>query len=141
MRDLPPAADENLLWRISFPYMYDHCSSSGIYIITAPEEMMQNIVSAAVTDPVQIAMNRLDMAMGYLWPYVSHLFLVDFFPHRLAAATDILRAVDFGQSDEIKEVHVMALIGELVDALNNAEAVLAGSGEAVAAASLDKEEE
>ena len=48
--------------------------------------------------------------------------MCDFFPHLLAAATDILRAVDFGDEAVGDQA---AKIKELVDALNECELICA----------------
>lgn len=54
--------------------------------------------------------------------YVQDLFIVDFFPHRLAAATDLLRAADFGEGDDVR---VNKLARELAAALDAVELVMA----------------
>ena len=66
----------------------------------------------------------MDLARACLWPHVKELFDVDFFPHRLAAATDLLRAVDFGENADEK---VVALAAELTSALDISEQVASGN--------------
>lgn len=138
MKDLNPSVDENRLWQICFPYTFAACNNEGVYIVCSPEEMLKRIeLMNNIRTAVDKATARLDMAICYLWPYVADLFVVDFFPHRLAAATDLLRAVDFGEG---KDLTVAALARELAGALDNLEKTYAAeSNEAGLAAAEESE--
>ena len=135
--------DENKLWKICFPNLYRMVQDEGTYIIRSEEELDTCLrLVGPGRSRVDRAISRLDVAITYMWPYVSDLFIVDFFPHRLAAATEIWRAADFGRG---KELRVAALAKELSLALDSLERILAeenGTEEGlhVAEASVFKEE-
>ena len=123
MKELQPNIDENKLWRMCFPYCFAEAQREGVYVVISPEAAERKLKdSGGGRSPLERAVSRLDMAIAYLWPHVSDLFLVDFFPHRLAAATDILRAVDFGEG---QEPTVGLLAKELAESLDALEQTLA----------------
>ena len=97
MKQLPDNVDENKLWKVCFPHFLPRSQARGVYVI-ASEEVTRGRYRDLPLDrlPLERAVLRLELACCALWPAVSDLFLCDFFPHLLAAATDILRAVDFG---------------------------------------------
>ena len=121
MKELMMNIDENKLWEYCFPYAYKQSCSQGVYVVSNTENLLEQVVHAEDNDEEQ-AVLRLDMAIACIWPHVEELFCVDFFPHRLAAATDLLRAVDFGEG---KDKQLNALGEELASALDNLEVVLA----------------
>jgi len=122
MIDLKPGMDEDQVWKLCFPNIYRKCRYEGVYVIKSEEELALAAKehSASRTD-VDRCLSRLDAAITYLWPAVSDLFAVDFFPHRLAAATDLLRAVDFGEEQSPR---VQLLAKELSDAVTALEKTL-----------------
>ena len=112
MKELDPRIDENMLWQAAFPRFYERATHDGVFIMPHGD--------GATAE--ERAISRLDMTMVCLWPYVQDLFIVDFFPHRLAAATDLLRAADFGEGDDVR---VNKLARELAAALDAVELVMA----------------
>ena len=127
MKELDPRIDENRLWQAAFPCFYERATRDGVYIIPQEDDFLaflQEHGSGATAE--DRAISRLDMAMVCLWPYLQELFLVDFFPHRLAAATDLLRAADFGEGDDLR---INKLARELAAALDAVERVMAEEGE------------
>lgn len=125
MKELHPNIDENKLWQICFPYIHSYVAQEGSYIMVSPEQVLSTMEGDDVSTPVKRALFRLNMAMACLWPYVENLFSIDFFPHRLAAATDLLRAAEFGEGGDKL---LVALPGELAEALDELEKQL-GSDE------------
>jgi hypothetical protein len=120
MIDLKANIDENVLWQYCFPCFYGQCCRQGAYIIKSTEELINRLGEVEDNAEAQ-ALARLDMAMACLWPYVKDLFCVDFFPHQLAAATDLLRAIQFGEQENAA---ISALGAELSEALDNVENIL-----------------
>lgn len=120
MKELMMNMDENKLWEYCLPNTYKQCSSQGVYIVSTQDVLLERVMQAEVSDEEQASL-RLDMAIACLWPHVEGLFCVDFFPHRLAAATDLLRAIDFGEG---KNKQLNDLAAELAAALDNLEVVL-----------------
>ena len=131
--------EEQQLWNTCFPHFAPYAQKRGAYIIRPQETILKELQAGmGLEDPCMQAAVRLELACSGLWPQVSDLFLCDFFPHLLAASTDILRAVGFGEEAPPERA---ALVQELVDALNNCETVLATADSAVAKASEPKEEQ
>lgn len=123
MKALKPNIDEDKLWAQSFPNYYPSAITEGVFIMPETPILMQQLIfGAAGVTQEERAIMRLDLAMSSLWPEVKELFFVDFFPHRLAAATDLLRAADFGEGPDSKR---NALAKELVAALDHVEQVYA----------------
>ena len=123
MKELDPRIDENMLWQAAFPRFYEHATHDGVFIMPQLDDFfafLQQHGGGATAE--ERAISRLDMTMVCLWPYVQDLFIVDFFPHRLAAATDLLRAADFGEGDDVR---VNKLARELAAALDAVELVMA----------------
>ena len=112
--------DEQSLWSACFPGLFRYYQKNGLYTMRTAEEVTQELPDL-LGDPTAEALARLELACITLWPQVEHLFVCDLFPHLLAAATDVLRAVDFGEHAPAAQA---ALIAELVDALNAAEAAV-----------------
>ena len=124
MKELDPRIDENMLWQAAFPRFYEHATHDGVFIMPQLDDFLaflQQHGDGATAE--ERAISRLDMTMVCLWPYVQDLFIVDFFPHRLAAATDLLRAADFGEGDDVR---VNKLARELAAALDAVELVAGG---------------
>lgn len=127
MKEIDPRIDENKLWEKAFPYFYRQSVREGIYIIPRENEFIAHLEQYGDGDtPAERAISRLDMAILCLWPHLQELFVVDFFPHRLAAATDLLRAAEFGESGD-QRVNLIA--GQLAQALDDVERLLAGEAE------------
>ena len=123
MRKINSNIDENKLWRLCFPHFLPRSEAQGVYVIAPEEVTRQRYQEAPFSElPLEKAQLRLELACGALWGAVEQLFVCDFFPHLLAAATDILRAVDFG--DEA-DADLAPRIRELVDALNECELICA----------------
>lgn len=123
MRELKNNIDENKLWRLCFPHFLPRSQAAGVYVVSSEEVARRRYQDQPLSDlPVEKAQLRLELACAALWPAVADLFLCDFFPHLLAAATDILRAVDFGDQAQGDQA---ARVQELVDALNECELVCA----------------
>ena len=123
MKEINANIDENKLWKLCFPHFFIRSVSRGFYVISTEEAARRRYQDGPLSDlPLEKAELRLELACIALWPQVEQLFLCDFFPHLLAAATDILRAVDFGEdapADQAERVQ------ELVDALNECELICA----------------
>lgn len=115
--------DKNKLWQICFPHLYDRVGRESPYIIPAEAELIKqlNANGGGATD-LERAFCRLDLTIACLWPYVEILFGGDVFPHRLAAATDLLRAVDLGEGEDTRR---SALARELAASLDDLETLLA----------------
>ena len=127
MKDIAPQIDENRLWQMAFPCFYQRASQEGVYIMPQLDELLLTLrENGGGATAEERALSRLDMALVCLWPYLEDLFVVDFFPHRLAAATDLLRAADFGEGDDQR---LNQLARELAAALDAVERVLAAQGE------------
>lgn len=125
MKQMNVNLDENKLWQICFPNLYARVGQESSYIITGQEELIKQLqANGGGATALERAFSRLDLAIACLWPYVEALFCADFFPHRLAAATDLLRAVDFGEVDDPR---TGALARELAAALDDLENLLAAS--------------
>ena len=121
MKQIGNNIDENKLWRLCFPHFLPRSQARGVYVISSEEVARQRYQGDPLANlPLEKASLRLELACAALWPYVQDLFLCDFFPHLLAAATDILRAVDFGEGAEEDKA---PLIKELTDALNECELI------------------
>ncbi len=114
--------DENQLWQQAFPYFFPYACAEGVYIIPVTSQLMQQIMySGGGSTKTERAISRLDLAISSLWQKIDYLFSVDFFPHRLAAATDLLRAADFGEGPDTQ---INALAIEVAQAVDNVERVL-----------------
>lgn len=114
---------KDAMWQGSFPHLYALCRKQSSYTIPNRERLTRSLQSGLMlVGERSNAVLRLDMAIACLWPQISYLFVSDTFPHRLAAATDILRAVSFGegQAEQVRE-----LANELVAALDALERLLA----------------
>ena len=130
--------DEQQLWNICFPHFAPYAQKRGAYMIRNQKSVLRELQAGlGLENACNEAVVRLELACGSLWPEVSELFLCDFFPHVLAAATDILRAVDFGENAPPEQA---ALIQELVDALNNCETAAATADCAAVKASEPRED-
>lgn len=123
MKQINENIDENKLWRLCFPHFLPRSEAQGVFVM-APEEVARERYRGLPLSalPLEKATLRLELACAALWPTVSDLFVCDFFPHLLAAATDLLRAVDFGEEAEPEQA---ARIQELTDALNECELICA----------------
>ncbi|NLF79980.1 MAG: hypothetical protein GX572_02175 [Clostridia bacterium] len=121
---LESALNENKLWGLCFPHLYEQSIREGSYIIHCEETLLKAITeNGGGKTMLERAFSRLDMSMACLWPQVSYLFSTDLFQHRLAAATDLLRAAQFGDSEQ--EL-LVALGAEIAAALDALEYLLAG---------------
>jgi hypothetical protein len=115
-------AFEKTLWQQSYPSFFDYAVRGGIFIIPDLQQLMKQIAVSGVGDnEIDRALLRLDLSMSILWPKVKDLFVADFFPHRLAAATDLLHAVDFVEEPD-KQINELAI--ELAASLDNIEDIL-----------------
>ena len=127
MKALDPRIDENKLWQMTFPCFYQHAAKEGVYVMPQLNDLLLQLqLDGGGCSAEERAFNRLDLAMACLWPLVKDLFCVDFFPHRLAAATDMLRAADFGEGNNSQ---VNALAHELAEALNAVETLLSADSD------------
>ncbi|MBQ3287425.1 MAG: hypothetical protein IJH45_05675 [Firmicutes bacterium] len=123
MKEISNNIDENKLWRLCFPHFLPRAEAAGVFVMASAEVARKRYQDQPLSDlPLEKAELRLELACAALWDSVKDLFLCDFFPHLLAAATDILRAVDFGDEAEGDRA---AQIKELVDALNECELICA----------------
>lgn len=123
MKEINNNIDENKLWRLCFPHFLPRAEAAGVFVVASSEVARKRYQDQPLSDlPLEKAQLRLELACAALWDGVKDLFLCDFFPHLLAAATDILRAVDFG--DEAAGERAVQ-IKELVDALNECELICA----------------
>lgn len=114
---------EDAIWQASFPYFFAFARQQGAYDIPDRDMMLRALQSGfALTGARSNAVLRLDMAIASLWPHIVNKFASPHFQHRLAAATDILRAVDFGDD---QPAVIAELARELTDALEALEQVLA----------------
>lgn len=116
--------DEQALWTTCFPHFAPVSMKKGVYIMPKEADLLQELQQGKrnLYDKREAAVARLELACAALWPSVADLFVCDFFPHLLAAATDILRATDFGEG---ATPGVAAQVQELVYALNGCEKVFA----------------
>jgi len=113
---------EDAIWQASFPHLYALGQRQGSYTIPDKELMIKALQSGfMLIGEKNNAILRLDMVIACLWPQVCHLFAGDVFPHRLAAATDILRMLNFGEG---KPEEVQKLVSELSHALDGLEQLL-----------------
>lgn len=123
MKEISKNIDENKLWRLCFPHFLPRAEAAGVFVMASSEVARRRYQDQPLSDlPLEKARLRLELACADLWDSVKELFLCDFFPHLLAAATDILRAVDFGDEAVGDQA---AKIKELVDALNECELICA----------------
>lgn len=123
MKEIGNNIDENKLWRLCFPHFLPRAEAAGVFVMASAEVARKRYQDQPLSDlPLEKAELRLELACAALWDSVKDLFLCDFFPHLLAAATDILRAVDFGDEASGEQ---SARIKELVDALNECELICA----------------
>ncbi|MBR5428909.1 MAG: hypothetical protein IK116_00110 [Firmicutes bacterium] len=123
MKQISNNIDENKLWRLAFPHFLPRSEAKGFFVLASEEVTRQRYQGQPLSDlPLERAQLRLELACAALWPDVKELFLCDFFPHLLAAATDILRAVDFGEGSPAEQA---PKVQELVDALNECELLCA----------------
>ena len=131
MKEMDLNLDENQLWQICFPNLYRQSGKEGSYIIPDLDEQIKKLKdNGGGYTALERAFSRLELAVSSIWPYVESLFCLDFFPHRLVAATDLLRAVDFG---EVEDMRMAALARELAMALDDVENLLAAGGNRVEA--------
>jgi hypothetical protein len=129
---------ENKLWELCAPQLYEQSAREGSYIMPSEEKLLQRIrENGGGSTILERAYSRLDMALACLWPQVKYLFNADFFPHRLAAATELLRAAQFGEGEKAQ---LEALGMELAAALDALEYLLsAGQPESFIQAAEDPE--
>ena len=113
---------DDAIWQASFPHLYALGQKQGCYTIPDKEMMVRALQSGfMLIGEKNNAILRLDMAIACLWPQVRHLFGGDVFPHRLAAATDILRVLNFGEE---QPEAVQKLVSELSHSLDDLEHLL-----------------
>lgn len=115
--------DVTQVWRICFPAAYAYAARLGVFVMLGTTPLLRLLRQGDMRyeQMADSAVLRLELAISALWPYVEHLFAVDFFPHLLAAATEILRAADFCLEDS----PLIALLAEEVAAaVRNLETVL-----------------
>jgi len=115
--------NENKLWQTAFPNCWMLGQQEGVYEAPDLRELLSALQNGmTLTGEENRALIRLDLAIACLWQHVHEEFPINLFPHRLAAATDLLRAVNFGegQSEEITKI-----AAELMQALDQLEQVLA----------------
>ena len=113
---------EDAICQASIPHIYALGQQQGSYTVPDKEMMVRALQSGfMLIGERNNSILRLDMAIACLWPQVRHLFASDTFAHRLAAATHILRVLNFGdgQPEEVR-----GLAAELSQALDNLEQVL-----------------
>ena len=113
---------ENELWEKCFPYCYRAGQTEGTYAIRSMENLLLGVeLGEGLTRLRRRAELRVDLALAALWPEIQASFPINCFPHRLAACTDVLRELDFGNKgpDETRE-----LAKELASALDDLEATL-----------------
>lgn len=116
------SASENKLWELCFPHLYEQSLREGSYIMLSEETLLQRIKEDGGGCTILVrAYSRVDMALACLWPQVKYLFNADFFPHRLAAATELMRAAQFGEGEKAR---LEALGMELAAALDALEYLL-----------------
>jgi|GEM_PF-5493857 len=119
---------EDAIWQASFPQLYALGQRQGAYAIPDKEMMVRALQSGfMLIGERNNAILRLDMAIACLWPRVRHLFKADLFPHRLAAATDMLRVLNFGED---RTGEVQKLVSVLSQALDDLERLLQRLNEA-----------
>lgn len=123
MKQLDVNQDKNKHWQSCYPNLYNRVSRESPYIIPAEAELIRqlNANGGGATD-LERAFCRLDLTIACLWPHVEILFGGDVFPHRLAAATDFLEAVDLSEGEDTRR---SALAQELVASLDHLETLLA----------------
>jgi hypothetical protein len=122
---------EQQVWQMYFPAALADTAARGIFVVPDPLLLLQTLQQGDMPYEIEAvsARFRLELSCVYLWPYVKDLFDVDYFPHLLAAATGILRASEFCDTDNPIQ---QRLAGELVAAMNNLEAALSDTGGAMA---------
>lgn len=93
--------DATQVWQICFPATLAAAVARGAYVVPQPSQLLQVLERGdfPYENEHAAAWLRLELACAYLWPYVEDLFAIDLFPHLLAAATDILRATEYCESD------------------------------------------
>ena len=106
----------------SFPCVYRICAAQGAYTIPDREMMVRALQSGfCLTGARYNGILRVDMAVASLWPYAAAQFPSDHFPHRLAAAVQLLQALHFGEN---QPPPVAELAQELSAALDDLEHLL-----------------
>ena len=109
--------DEVSLWHTCFPNFTPVSEALGVYTMRSEKDMLKRIGYIRGMDEKLKALLTLEMSCAVLWPYVEDLFCCDFFPHILAAATDILRATDFGESALITQKYLVQELQEVWEQL------------------------
>lgn len=111
--------DEKKLWTMCFPYCAQYFALEGVYNLPSQDELLRVAqLGGRALDERDVAVLRVELACAALWPLAKDEFSSDLFPHLLACATDILRAMDFGDQ---AEPDIAALVDELAAALDELE--------------------
>lgn len=109
---------EDAIWLASFPQTYRLGQKQGSYTIPDKDMMVRALQSGLMlVGERNNAILRLDMAIACLWPQVRHLFLSNTFPHRLAAATSVLRHMNFGEGQPEETRNLAVELSQALDAL------------------------
>lgn len=112
--------DENRLWQLCFPNMLNWCKNQGVYVMPTEQVLFNALkMGSRPANKEDEAAIRLELAMVSLWPLVQDVFVCDFFPHMLAAATDLLRAADFGENVSDQQADLASELAAALDSLEN----------------------
>lgn len=123
--------EEPSLWQLSFPQLLSFCEKQGAHLMRVPQQILLELQAGnGLDDPAAAAAFRIELTCSYLWPQVQQLFQSDLFDHLLAAATAILRALEFGEPPSATD---RSLREELIQALIQAEQLLGEMAPAQAA--------